>query len=528
MMVFNHNARIHEKRKMLINNKNQFVFIGVGVALFIWFAEVALHIMAFGTGNFAEELHSLNNSHELWMRIVIVSIVLLAGIIAQKTANRIHENKKHAIAQQKTHVEKLLKANEKVKEEISEREKAEDALKENRERMELALKGADLGMWDYYIQSDELILDERSIELLGAYPKNEAEVDALIHPDDVKPYDDAWDAVLEGREVSYTFEYRLKNPSSQYKWLMDKGKVVERGSNGEPTRATGTLQDITKQKRAEEEKIKLESQLQQSQKMEAIGTLAGGIAHLFNNALSVTNVNLDMLEMDHPGDEKIANYTKHMKASAQRMTQLTSQLLAYARGGKYQARTLAINDFIDHSLPIIHHSISPDTSIETDLTTEVLNIKADQTQMQMVLSAILINASEAIEGTGHIRISTKKEEIDEAFTKYHPDLKPGPHVCLTVEDNGKGMDKETRDRIFEPFFTTKFEGRGLGMASAFGIVKNHDGLIYVYSETGKGTVVRIYLPLLETKAEKPKVPKAEPLIGNPSGFCLRYAVRNNR
>ena len=271
--------------------------------------------------------------------------------------------------------------------------------------------------------------------------------------------------------------------------------------------------DVSERKLEEEEREKLRIQLQQAQKMEAIATLAGGIAHQFNNALSPVSVNLDMLEMDYPGDKKIANYTKQMKASAHRMAQLTSQLLAYARGGKYQAKTISINNFVENTLPVIHHVISPDTSIETDLTAEVLNIKADQTQMQMVLTAILVNASEAIEGKGHIRISTKKEEIDENFIKYHPDLKPGPHVCLTVEDNGKGMDKETRDRIFEPFFTTKFEGRGLGMASAFGIVRNHDGWISVYAEIGKGTVVRIYLPLLETQVEKPKIPEAEPFNG---------------
>ena len=203
--------------------------------------------------------------------------------------------------------------------------------------------------------------------------------------------------------------------------------------------------------------------------------MAGGIAHQFNNALSPMSVNLDMLEMDYPGDKKIANYTKQMKDSAHRMAQLTSQLLAYARGGKYQPKTISLNDFVENALPIIHHLINPDISIETDLTAEVLNIKADQTQMQMVLSAILVNASEAIEGKGHIRISTKEEEIDEDSKKYYPDLKPGPHVCLTIEDSGEGMEKETRDRIFEPFFTTKFEGRGLGMASAFGIVKNHYG-----------------------------------------------------
>ncbi len=134
---------------------------------------------------------------------------------------------------------------------VTERKKAEDVLKESRERMKLAFKGADLGIWDYNILSDELILDERSIELIGAYPKNEAEAESLVHPDDLKQYIDIWDAVIEGREASYIFEYRKKNPSAQYKWLMDKGKIVERDINGKPTRATGTLQDITKQKQTE-------------------------------------------------------------------------------------------------------------------------------------------------------------------------------------------------------------------------------------------------------------------------------------
>ena len=283
--------------------------------------------------------------------------------------------------------------------------------------------------------------------------------------------------------------------------------------DGNLLRAVHIVRDITERKKAEEEKTNLQNQLQQAQKMEAIATLAGGIAHQFNNALSPINVNLAMLEIDYPGDEKIANYTKQMNHSAHRMAQLTRQLLAYARGGKYQAKTITINDFIDHTLPIIHHSPNRDIRIKTDLTTEMLNVRADQTQMQMVLSAILFNASEAMEGKGFIRVSTKREDIDEDFSKYLSNLKPGRYVCIEVEDNGRGMDKETRDRIFEPFFTTKFEGPGLGMAAAFGIVRNHDGWISVYSEVGRGTVIRIYLPTIESHEEEPKKPTPEPIKG---------------
>jgi CheY-like chemotaxis protein len=140
-------------------------------------------------------------------------------------------------------------------------------------------------------------------------------------------------------------------------------------------------------------------------------------------------------------------------------------------------------------------------------------VKADLAQLQMVLSAILSNASEAIEGEGRIKISAKNQEIDEPYANSYPGLKPGSYVSLTVEDDGTGMDEETKSRIFKPFFTTKFQGRGLGMAAVFGIIKNHGGWISVDSELGKGTTVRIFLPATEAKLKKLKKPKIEPTKG---------------
>ena len=145
-------------------------------------------------------------------------------------------------------------------------------------------------------------------------------------------------------------------------------------------------------------------------------------------------------------------------------------------------------------------------------------INADNAQMQMVLSAILANSNEAIEDEGLIRITAENKNLDEDSAKQHPGLEPGYYVCLTVEDDGRGMDEETRRGIFEPFFTTKFQGRGMGMAAVYGIVKNHDGWIYVDSELGKGTTVRIYLPAIEVEIEKPKEAKSE--ISTGSGTIL--------
>ncbi|MBT4363846.1 MAG: response regulator [Desulfobacteraceae bacterium] len=273
------------------------------------------------------------------------------------------------------------------------------------------------------------------------------------------------------------------------------------------------MRDITERKRADEEREQLQVQLNQAHKMEAIGTLAGGVAHQFNNALSVITMGVDLLKAELPDNELIDNYIELMKGSTDRMAQLTAQLLAYARGGKYQAKIISLNDFIENTLPVIQHNIDPAISMNKDLVYDILNVSADQFQMQMVLSAVMANASEALKGKGFIRITTRKEEIDEEFAKHHIGIKPGPYVYLTIEDNGKGMDEETRNRIFEPFFTTKFEGHGLGMAAVFGIIKNHDGWIFVDSDIGIGTVVRIYLPLIEKQLEEFKKPKVEPVKG---------------
>jgi len=262
------------------------------------------------------------------------------------------------------------------------------------------------------------------------------------------------------------------------------------------------IRDITERKQAEELRRKLESQMRQSQKMEAIATLAGGIAHQFNNALSVITLNIDFLQMDEPGDGNIGKNVESMKHSAHRMTQLTGQLLAYARGGKYQAENISLNDFVRDTLPLLRHSLKPSIQVETNLQHDVWKTRGDLTQMQMVLSAILANASEVMEKEGHIKITCHNETITEEKARGFPGLKPGAYIHLKVEDNGKGMDEETRSRVFEPFFTTKFQGRGLGMAATYGIVKNHNGWISIESQLDRGTIVHVYFPAIFAAEEK--------------------------
>ncbi|OQY06635.1 MAG: hypothetical protein B6I22_04885 [Desulfobacteraceae bacterium 4572_123] len=249
-----------------------------------------------------------------------------------------------------------------------------------------------------------------------------------------------------------------------------------------------TALNITKQKQ-------LQTQLQQAQKMDAISTLAGGIAHQFNNILSGITGNTELLQIEYEGDKKIKEFSERLFGLTRRMTGLTSQLLAYARGGKYQERQLSVCQLVEETLPLIKHSINRSIKVVTDLKKDIPIIKADATQLQMVFSAVMSNASEAIEESGSIRVAVQKKDVDAKYAMRHPGLKVGQYVRLTVEDDGKGLDKESKERIFEPFYSTKLQGRGLGMAASYGAIINHGGWIEIDSEPGKGAVVSIYLPV---------------------------------
>lgn len=245
--------------------------------------------------------------------------------------------------------------------------------------------------------------------------------------------------------------------------------------------------DLTEQKR-------LEAKVRQAQKMNAVATLAGGISHEFNNSLTAVAWHNNLIEMKYPGNGDIVRHLAGIDRAVRKMTRLTSQLLAYARGGKYMVKDLSLTALVREMLPSLQQRMDPNIQLTSDLAQDVCSISADDTQMQMVLSALVANAQEAIEGSGRICVSVRNMDLDTEFVGDRPGLKPGRNVCLAVEDTGMGMDRKTCKQIFDPFFTTHFFGRGLSMAAVYGIVKNHDGWIDVLSEPGVGTTVNIYIP----------------------------------
>jgi len=301
--------------------------------------------------------------------------------------------------------------------------------------------------------------------------------------------------LFAGDRILEATEYEIRRKDGSTFWVRSHSKTIY--ERGVPVKATMVLHDISEVKKLEEEKKQLQESLLEARKMEAIATLAGGIAHQFNNALSVVAGSMDMLELYVEGESRQDKYIRIVRESVQRMTGLTNQLLAYARGGKYSAQPISLSRFVSDTLPALLSEITASIQVETDLHQDVLPVKADPSQMKTVLSAILTNASEAMDEGGRVRITCTNQTLEEDDRKGYFDLIPGRYVALTIEDSGKGMDEETRKKIFDPFFTTKFYGRGLAMPAVFGIVKNHGGSIRVDSELGKGTTVRIVLPVFE-------------------------------
>lgn len=272
------------------------------------------------------------------------------------------------------------------------------------------------------------------------------------------------------------------------------GSAVPAGYEDTWEKVYMSVYDITDSVAMEEEKNRVERQLQHTRQIQAIASLAGGIAHQFNNALAVIWGNLDLLELKVPRGEKTKRHFHALRSSSEHIRRLTEQLLAYAKGGKYQPMDFSLNDLIHSILKANKITRQPAYRVTLNLEDEVTLAGGDVTQISMVLDAVLANAVEAMPEGGEIIINARYEQVADQLEGGGVVLPPGSYALITIEDHGTGMDEETRKRIFEPFFTTKFVGRGLGMAAAHGIVYNHDGFIEITSQPNQGTRVTICLP----------------------------------
>jgi signal transduction histidine kinase len=274
-----------------------------------------------------------------------------------------------------------------------------------------------------------------------------------------------------------------------------------RNAEGMPQGFRGIGRDTTARRLAENERKILEEKLQQIQRLQAIGTLAGGIAHDFNNLLMGIQGNVDLLLISLDAADPRYENTRNIERCIRSGANLTRQLLGYARGGKYFVKPINLNDVVQTSSNLFGRT-KKETKVICKYQDNIWIVEADQSQIEQVLMNLYLNAWQAMEPGGTIHVKTENALLDSDFVKPY-DAVPGKYVSVSVADTGRGMDKETQKRVYEPFFTTKSMGKGTGMglASAFGILKNHNGIIRFASTLGKGTTFYIYLPASDLSAD---------------------------
>ncbi|MCX5874658.1 MAG: PAS domain S-box protein, partial [Deltaproteobacteria bacterium] len=506
--------------------------------------------------------------------------------------------------------------------------RAEEASKDSQERLDLALKGADLGAWDLDMLKGQAVVNERVLNIVGYRLDEIAPTldfwQSLLHPDDIPHTLRAFEDHLAGHTDSYESEYRVKAKSGEYKWVSARAKAMKRDAGGRALRVTGTFQDITDRKKsdaalreseeryrivadftyhweywvdgegnflyvspsceritgysAEEfigdpdlmhriihpddrtemldhfhnvrkvvplavdtmdfriirrdgetrwighacqpvygqegqtlgrrvsnrditERKTLEAQLLQSQKMEAIGTLAGGIAHDFNNLLQAVMGYTELLMGRKKQGDPELDHLQKINNSGKRGADLVKGLMMFSRKVQPEFRPVDLNHEIVQVQKLLSHTIPKTIKIDLRLSGELETVQADPSQMGQVLMNLGVNARDAMPDGGTLTIETANLELDKDYCAVHLEVMPGPYVLLTVSDSGHGMEKETLSHIFDPFFTTKEVGKGtgLGLATAYGIVKQHGGHITCYSEPGLGTTFKIYLPAIQTE-----------------------------
>jgi len=446
------------------------VVTGIGLAGFYWVCESFMYFFLAPEANFIQ--HVLGpDMFQTWTRLLVLCLFLIFGSHVQYTVNK--------------------------------RKAADDALRESEEKYRTILESIEEGCFETDIDGNLTFFSNPFLKILR-YSRDEllgANTGKYTSPDTAAKMKGITERLREtGKPENVTDYDVIRKDGSNVS--LELSVSLLKDQDGQPMGYRGVLRDVSERKEAEEEKHKLETQLQQAQKMESIGTLAGGIAHDFNNILMGIQGNASLMllkiESDHPNYEKIKNIEKYV----QNGTELTKQLLGFARRGKYLIKASDLNDIIDKSSSLFART-KKEIRVHTDFSQDLWTAEVDRGQIEQVLLNLYVNAWQAMSNGGDLFLQTENVILDRSYFKPYK-VEPGRYVKITVSDTGVGIDKETQKRIFEPFFTTKEMGRGtgLGLASVYGIIKSHAGYINVYSEKEKGTVFTIYLPASEKEVPK--------------------------
>jgi len=388
---------------------------------------------------------------------------------------------------------------------IDDRKHAEIEIRKSEELLNQAQEIAQLGSYVWNIGDDSLEWSRQMFVIAGLDPDgfygNLSEtISNMIHPEDRADVIEQVQKMVEQKRT-WPMEFRLVRPDGGVRWLSSTSRF-QYDDKGDPVLCVGVHHDITEKKQRDAENESLQSQLHQAQKMEAVGRLAGGVAHDFNNMLGIIIGHTDMILEEMGPEHPFYADLLEIKKAAARSADLTRQLLAFARKQTVAPKVIDLNKTVEGMLKMLQRLIGEDIDMEWIPAENAWPVKIDPGQIDQILVNLCVNARDAIADVGKVTIETGNIVFDEDYCKVHNGFVPGEYTMLAVSDNGCGMDSVTLSHAFEPFFTTKEPGKGtgLGLATVYGVVKQNDGFINVYSEPGQGTTFKIYLPRYKAKA----------------------------
>jgi PAS domain S-box-containing protein len=370
-------------------------------------------------------------------------------------------------------------------------------------------------MWVYDIESLRFLMVNNAAVSHYGYAREEflGMTLAEIHPpEDDSPFLQTFQSLTEGFDASGVWRHRKRDGS------IISVEITSHMLNFGGRRARMVLaHDITDRKRSEEERARLQAQLLQAQKMEAIGRLAGGVAHDFNNMLGVILGHAELAQGQTADAEALRDHLEEIRKAGQRSADLTGQLLAFARKQTVAPRVIDLNDTVAGMIGMLRRIIGEDIHLAWMPGADLWPVRIDPAQIDQMLANLCVNARDAIASVGKVTIETDNVAFDEAYCTDHTGFSPGSYVMLGVSDDGSGMDRDVLEHLFEPFFTTKGVGKGtgLGLSMVYGIVKQNDGYINVYSEPGRGTTFKIYLRAY--RDDTAQIPVGAPAQAAPCG-----------
>ncbi len=426
-----------------------------------------------------------------YLRIKILSGIILfflSAVVSGVLSERLLRSKSELEKTVTERTKELTVSNEQLRQEISDRKLAENSLRASERKYRTLLDSIGVGFYETDLEGYMIFFNETLCKLLG-YTENDLKglhYRQFIDEKDRKTVFHVYNTVYRTGQSATGFVYNIISKDGR-RIPHEASVTLVRDDAGRPIGFRGIARDVTEEKQ-------LEERLLQAQKMESIGTLAGGIAHDFNNLLAGILGYASLTKTKISREHDIFRYIEAIEASASRAADLTSQLLAFARGGKYESKPVNLNTVVEDTLKILSRTLDKSIEITRNLREHLPNVEADPAQMQQLLMNLCVNAGDAMPNGGHLTIGTDVVEMGK--NDVDMEAAPGPYVMLSVADTGVGMDRETIARIFEPFFTTKGpgEGTGLGLSMVYGVVKNHGGAVTVQSKPGAGSTFKIYLP----------------------------------